>query len=407
MRIITAERIVLAHGVRGGMEMQAQSLRDGLAARGHALTTLTTPHPDGRARDDGATTVIYQSPGDYRRYRPEWWRACYATLEREHRREPFDVLLSQSAGALGYFALARRELGLPVVVVLHGAMVNGLRTALRGAASPIGAYRLARLLLTQLPQHALRWRAARDDVTRWIAVSDEVKADWRREMGVPAERISVISNGIDTARFAPDPAARTATRAALGLPPDAPLLVGVGRIEQSKGFQIAIRALANLRERWPEARLVIAGAGGYQAALEREIGALGLGARVQLLGYRPNAELPALLASADLFVMPSLCHEAFPLTIIEALACGLPALATDVGGIPRAVTHNQTGALLPMGDLPAWTAALDRLLGDPRRLRAMGALARQVAQARFSRERMIVETERVLEDARRARGHRG
>jgi glycosyltransferase involved in cell wall biosynthesis len=97
--------------------------------------------------------------------------------------------------------------------------------------------------------------------------------------------------------------------------------------------------------------------------------------------------------------MPSLCHEAFPLTIIEALACGLPVLATNVGGIPSAVADAQTGLLLPMGDLAAWTAALDQLLRDKRRCRAMGALARQVALARFSRERMVAATEQVLAEA--------
>jgi len=401
MRIVTAERITLAHGVRGGMEMQAQSLRDGLAARGHSLTVLTTPHPDRRAHDDGPATLIYQAPGDYRRYRAAWWRACYATLEREQRRAPFDVLLSQSAGALGYLSRARQALALPSVVVLHGTLTGGLRTTLRGARSLRGLYRLGRLLATQLPQHYLRWRAARDDVAHWIAVSDEVKAGWQRELGLPGERISVIPNGVDTARFAPDVAARSATRAALGIADDAPLLVAVGRLEESKGFQLAVRALANLRTLWPAAQLAIVGEGSYRATLQREIDALGLGERVHVLGYRPNAELPALLTAADIFVMPSLCHEAFPLTIVEALACGLPVLATNVGGIPSAITDEQTGLLLPMGDLVAWTAALDRLLRDERRRRAMGALARQVALARFSREQMVAATEQVLVDVRR------
>src|SRR5439155_18974998 len=136
MRIVTAERITLAHGVGGGMEMQAQSLRAGLAERGHSLTVLTTPLDGAPGREVGAEVVIYQSPGACRRYKPAWWRACYATLAREHRCAPFDVLLSQSGGALGYFSRARRELGLPIVVVLHGTLASGLRTTLRGATSP-------------------------------------------------------------------------------------------------------------------------------------------------------------------------------------------------------------------------------------------------------------------------------
>lgn len=408
MRIVTAERITLAHGVRGGMEIQAASLRAGLVECGHTLMVLTTPHPDRRAVDRApSATVIYQAPGDHRRYRPAWWRACYATLEHEHRRAPFDVLLSQSAGALGYLARARRDLNLPSVVVLHGTLIGGLRTALRDARSLRGLYRLTRLLTMQLPQHALLWRAARDDVAHWIAVSDEVAAGWRRELGVPAERISVIPNGVDVTRFAPDPAARAATRAALGIAAHAPLLIAVGRLEQSKGFQIAVRALAHLRERRPGAHLAIVGEGSYRPRLERAIAARGLQDRVHLLGYRPNAELPALLAAADIFLMPSLCHEAFPMVIVEALASGLPVLATNVGGIPTAIDAGRTGVLLPMGDVAAWCAAIEALLRDERRRRAMGALARQVAVARLSRERMIEATEGVLMEARATRRRAG
>ncbi|HWQ13424.1 MAG TPA: glycosyltransferase family 4 protein, partial [Roseiflexaceae bacterium] len=350
---------------------------------------------------------IYQAPGDYRRYRPSWWRACYATLQREHHRAPFDILLSQSAGALGYLALAHRELDLPSVVVLHGTLAGGLRTALRGARSLRGIYRLGRLLATQLPQHFRLWRAARDVVAHWVAVSDEVASGWRREIGVPAGRISVIPNGIDVIHFAPDPAARAATRAALGIPPGVPVLIAVGRLEQDKGFQIAVRAMASLRERWPAARLIVVGDGAYRTSLEREIATRGLGDRVSTLGYRPNTELPRLLAAADLFLMPSLCHEAFPLTIVEALASGLPVLASDVGGIPSAIDDGRTGRLLPMGAVPAWAAAIDTLLADERRRRAMGALARQVALARFSRERMVAAFEQVLRAAARPRASAG
>jgi glycosyltransferase involved in cell wall biosynthesis len=400
MRIVTAERITLAHGVRGGMEMQAHSLSTGLAERGHTLTVLTTPHPDRRTTDEHESlAVIYQAPGDYRRYTAAWWRACYTTLQREHHRTAFDVLISQSAGALGYILQARRELRLPTVVVLHGTLISGLHTALRNALSLHGMYRLGRLAVAQLPWHFHLWRAARAEVAHWIAVSDEVKASWQRELAVPAEQISVVPNGVDIARFAPDHAARVATRRSLGIDAAAPLLIAVGRLDQSKGFQIAVRALANLRERRPTARLIIVGEGSYRRRLECQIAVCGLQDRVHTLGYRPNTELPALLAAADILLMPSLCHEAFPLTIVEAMASGLPVLATKVGGIRSAVEDGRTGVLLPIGNVPAWTAALDALLGDPPRRRAMGALARQVAGARFDRERMVEATEQVLIEA--------
>jgi glycosyltransferase involved in cell wall biosynthesis len=395
MRIAFLSRIVLEHGVRGGMEQHGATLCAGLAARGHTLLTITTAHPDGlpAAHGPAGDTCFVDAPAG--RYSHAWWAESWAALRAEHARTPFDIVISQSAGAQANIGRARRVLALPTVVILHGTLGSDWRTRWRDIRSARGIYRMARYL-SALPGQAWRWRTVRDDVAAWIAVSGEVASDWRREMGVAADRISVIANGVDLARFAPDPAARAATRAALSIPADEPLLIAVGRIEENKGFQIAVRALARLEDRRPNAHLAIVGEGGYRAQLEREITDRGLGARVHTLGYRPNADLPALLAAADLFLMPSLCHEAFPLTIVEAMGGGLPVLATNVGGVPSAVDAGRTGLLLPMGDVAAWAAALDTMLGDPRRRQAMGALARQVAVARFSRERMVEATERVL-----------
>lgn len=395
MRIAFLSRIVLDHGVRGGMEQHGATLCSCLVARGHDLLTITTAHPDGLKETHGPTgdTLFVNAPAG--RYSRAWWAASWAALRAEHAHAPFDLMISQSAGALANIRHARHALALPTVVILHGTLGSDWRTRRQDLHSARGLYRMARYLGTA-PGQLWRWRTGRGDVAHWIAVSDEVAKDWRREMGISAERISVIPDGVDLTHFAPDPDARRATRAALGIPADAPLLIAVGRAEQNKGFQIAVQALANQKERWPTAHMIVVGEGSYRARLEREVAVRGLQERVHTLGYRPNAELPALLAAADIFLMPSLCHEAFPLTIIEALGAGLPVLATNVGGIPSAVDHGRTGLLLPMGDVPAWTAALDTLLGDARRRRAMGALARQIAVARFSRAHMVEATEQVL-----------
>lgn len=397
MKILMVQRLTLAHGIRGGMETQAAALAHGLAARGNELTILTTPHPDGRTIDSiGGIVTRYQAPGNFRRYDPAWWSASHTWLATHQQTAPFDILVSQGAGALGYLPHLT-TLGLPSVVILHGTLGTELRTRLRDTQSPRGIYRLARFL-RHLPAHTRLWRRAGHTVTRWIAISAQIATNWHREIGVPNQRIATVPNGINTERFAPNQAARIATRAKLGIAENDLLLISIGRLEQNKGVHIAVQALAHLPPHH-RAHLLVIGDGSYRPTLERMITAAGLNTHIQLLGYRPNDELPHYLAAADLFVMPSLCHEGFPLTILEALATGLPVLATHIGGIPDAIDDGRTGHLLPMGDVPAWTAAIAALANDPRRRRAMGILAHTTARTHFSHDRMINATEHVLRAA--------
>lgn len=411
MRLAIAQRLTMAHGIRGGMETQAQSLAAGLVARGHRLEVLTTPHPDGR--EDGIEETVpvrYLAPGTYRGYQQRWWEACYHKLEQMHRSEPLDVLLSQSAGALGYIPRVVADLRLPVVVIVHGSMSGELRTRLRSVASLRGTYRLARQLLV-LPRLFLLWRKAAPMVHRWIVVSHETASDWQRELGIPSERIVVIPNGIDTSRFRPDAEERQATRARLGIPSDAPLLLAVGRLEQEKGFQVAIQALRQVRSRWPGARLLIVGEGNYRRPLEQTAVSLNSqpnagtargntgNSAVIFAGYVPNAQLPDLLAAADVFLMPTLCTEAFPLTVVEAMAAGLPVVASNIGGIPTAIEDGHTGLLVPTGRADALARAVERLIQDEPLRRSLAAAAREAAHSRFSREHMVAATERVLQQA--------
>lgn len=396
MRIAIAQRVTMAHGVRGGMEVQSHILAEGLQQRGHDVVILTTPHPDGRAEGvEGTLPVRYISPGTHRRYDTRWWDACSTTLAHLHEHQPFDVLLSQSAGALGYLAHTAADLRIPAVVVIHGSIQGELRTRWRTCGSPRGFYRLVRHVARQ-PSLFVRWRKVAPMVRRWVVVSHETAREWQQEQAIPPERLTVIPNGIDTRRFVPDAEARRVVRARLGIADTAPVLVAVGRLEKEKGFHKAIQAVQKLCASVPDVRLLIAGDGVYRATLER-MAARTHGA-VSLLGHVPNEELPALLAASDVFVMATIRDEGFPMTIPEAMACGLPVVASRVGGIPSAVADGTTGFLVPMGDVAALTQAIARLLTDTSLLHAMSAAAHNMAVTRLSRDHMVAATEQVLSE---------
>ena len=235
--------------------------------------------------------------------------------------------------------------------------------------------------------------------------------DARRALGIPPARLDVVVSGVDTDLWKPDATQRRWLRQKLGLQPetrgvaeDTPILVAAGRVERGKGFHLAIDSLAALREFEPAPHLVICGAGSAVGWLRERAAAAGVSHRVHFAGFVEPPLLARTFQGADALLMPSMAHEALPLTLLQALATGLPAIASDVGGIPTAVQHGENGLLLPLGDVEALASAVRALLADPERRQQMSAGARPRAVARFSLARMVGEIENILR--RRMSGER-
>jgi glycosyltransferase involved in cell wall biosynthesis len=196
-------------------------------------------------------------------------------------------------------------------------------------------------------------------------------------------KCEVVPYGIDLELFAKttereEEAARI--RARYG---NAPLLVGVGRLIYYKGFEFAIRALARV----PGAHLLLIGGGPLKADLERLARELGVGERVHLLGEMQNSEIPPYYFASDLYLLPSIARsEAFGIVQIEAMACGLPVLNTDLpSGVPFVSRHGESGLTVPPSDAPALANAIEALLADPARRAEMGRAARARAERDFSK----------------------
>jgi phosphatidyl-myo-inositol dimannoside synthase len=205
--------------------------------------------------------------------------------------------------------------------------------------------------------------------------------------GYPAERSRVIPYGVDVAAFSPDPARRSLWRQRLGIPMDAPLLLGVGRMATKKGFQVLIEILPALLGEHPELRVVLAGGGDlletFRQATREWSG------RVFLPGSVLRDTLPDLYRAADVFVLPAV-HDAqgnvdgLPNVILEAMASGLPVVASGISGIPLAVEDGRTGRLVPERDGPALLAAVWALLEDPEAARRMGERGRSKAESELT-----------------------
>lgn len=216
-------------------------------------------------------------------------------------------------------------------------------------------------------------------VERVLTVSEDNRGHLARLHGVDPARVRVVHIGI------PDPgsSASTAFPVETGVPPGTFVALAVGALEERKGHRFAIDAISRLRS---NAHLAIAGAGEERSRLAARAAAGGIEERVHLLGHR--RDVPALLAAAGCLVLSSTL-EATPYVVVEAMAAGVPVVASDVYGLPELVEDGKTGILVPPGDPSALAAAIDALATDPERRGCMGAAARRRYEERFTLERHV------------------
>lgn len=228
---------------------------------------------------------------------------------------------------------------------------------------------------------AVEWLGGRmTDV--YLTVSAEDAADARR-LGIFAAPVAV-GNGRDPARFRPDPAARARIRAEFGIPEDRVVVVIVSRLVRDKGY---VELLAAMRQ--VDAELWVVGERLSSDRGEDLEPHFAVAPRLRRLGYRDD--VPALLAAADIFVLPSY-FEALPMSVIEAMLTGLPVVATNVRGPREQVIDGQTGALVALFDIPALAAALQRLATSASLRASQGAAGRQRALLRYDEARVVAQT---------------
>jgi len=244
-------------------------------------------------------------------------------------------------------------------------------------------------LLGNDPRRALLRRVSRPAVTHYVAVSRHI-ADWLMAAdGIPGPDLSQIYNGVDTNRFAPG---RSAAPPLFPAPAGEPLLVvgSVSRLEPVKDPCTLARAFVELVRRQPESRqrlrLAIIGDGALRPEVETILGAGGCRELSLVTGWRDD--IPELLRQLDVFVLPSL-NEGISNTILEAMATGLPVVATAVGGNGELVVEGENGTLLAPGDANALAAALERYVADPLLRARQARAARQRALEVFGMDVML------------------
>jgi L-malate glycosyltransferase len=227
-----------------------------------------------------------------------------------------------------------------------------------------------------------------------LAVSQGVKDYLVKKIGLNPGKIRVVPNGVDIATIdAARPGAEV--RRELGLPQGVPIIGLVGRLDHwGKGHKELFEAMAGLKERYPIHALIIGG-GRRRKEVRALAASLGLADIVHFLGHR--RDVPDLLNAMDIFILPSY-SEGVSLALLEAMAAGLPVIASEVGGNPEVVTDGETGLIIPSRDAGALAQALERLLTDPAWGKAMGENARSHVVANYSLERLGREINGIYDE---------
>lgn len=225
---------------------------------------------------------------------------------------------------------------------------------------------------------------------RTIVVSEKVRETEIRQTNLPSEKVLTINNGIDIRNFQIlHPALREDIRRDLGIPDNSVVIGSVGRLQKVKGYSKLLSAMQIVNKSYPEVYLVIVGEGDQRKALEQQALLQGLTKNVVFTGLR--LDIPKVLMAFDMFALASET-EGFPNAILEAMAAGLPVVATDVGGVPELILDKQTGFLVKSGDIRALAQALTSLINDPHlRHQLAKAGQRRIAQ-HFTIDQTIQKT---------------
>lgn len=362
----------------GGLERIVLDLARRGTTRGHTVSALCLERTGtlaGELQSAGiAVTALRKAPG----ITPELVDA----IERHLEVTKPDVIHTHQVGPLWYIGRAAARLGIPVIHTEH----------IDNVAKASGPWNKLKCRLL--------WRRAAKFADRFCCVSQDIADSVGLWGTVPRAKLAVVLNGIDADRFA-DRAEALGLRRSLGISDGERVIGSVGRLHEVKRQDLLIGAVADLRARSANVRLLLIGDGPEMENLTRLAETLGIRSAVVFAGYQsqPQRYLPCM----DLFALTSRL-EGLPLALLEAWAAGLPVVSSDVGGIPKVVDHGVNGLLFRNGDSKGLSWSLETLLADPALAEALGRAGRDTVLRSYTLDRMAEQYERHYREAIAARG---
>jgi glycosyltransferase involved in cell wall biosynthesis len=376
---------VIANLDIGGAQEVVRTLSEGLVESG--CPTVVCSFRDGPLRAQIEQLGIPVEVLPQRRYSilafPFYVREMFAirqALVRLVQKYEIDVIQTHLLRSLD-FLVATLRFGAQRPLIFW--TVHNFNFALRPEQLP----RFRWLAGAKQAAHSWLYRRMARWANGFIAISNDVETAIVKTIGPVQDRIAIISNGVDMRRYQSS-TDRFATRHALGFTEDDILYTVVGTLKEQKGHRYLIEAVAPLIARTPRLHILIVGDGELRGSLEAQVRAAGIEANIHFLGNR--SDVAALLAASNVFVLPSL-WEGLPMALIEAMASGLPVIATLVSGSQQVVEQGRSGILVSPGEVTPLRQAMEDLLADPERARLLGKAAQRRIEEAYSARRQAEE----------------
>lgn len=329
----------------GGAEVFTQEVAEYVATRVGEADVITIHADKSLSKFELINNVtvhrICVSRNRYLYFFEGFFRLLWQVLKL-NRAKNYDLIHSVQDGIFSYVGTcAKRLTGRPHLITIQGGNISaGFKNDLSGK------------ILCKLQKWSFK------NADRVHVISQRLAQESKR---LGAKDIAVIPNGIDSRLFKPMDKGKL--RRKYGLSPKEKIVITVARLNPIKGVDCLIRATGLLIENISALRLIVIGDGKQRMELERLIGQLNLNNKVQLLGFVPHEQILEYLNMADVFVLPSR-HEGLGIALIEAMACGIPVIGSNVDGIVDIIEHEKNGILFPVNDEKALAKAVDRLLQD-------------------------------------------
>ncbi|KAJ4771023.1 D-inositol 3-phosphate glycosyltransferase [Rhynchospora pubera] len=375
----------------GGMERHALTLHSALAARGHRVHVFTSPPPP-----DSTSLSTQSETGPHLHFLdgpPGQWRCdeAWTLYETESENDPFDVIHSESVAVFHRWARDVPNL----VVSWHGISLEALHSGIYQDLTRGPGEKMAPAFNKSLAQSIYK---VLDEIrffrnyAHHVAISDSTGEMLRDVYQLPNRRVHVILNGVDQEQFGPDYELGRTFRDDIGLPKSAELVIGVsGRLVKDKGHPLLFEAFSKLALRHPNVFLIVAGSGPWAQRYAD------LGRNAKVLGAVPPTRLKAFYNSLDVFVDPTLRPQGLDLTLMEAMQCGKPVLATRFPSIKGSIVVDDEFGFMFSPNADSLLEQLEVVVAEGvTRLAERGRACREYAKRMFTAQKMALAYERLF-----------
>ncbi len=365
----------------GGYGVYISYLVKGLRGKGHEVHTLTGPPPKGSPLSQDPDSHIV-STGSSEAFRfVNFELRINHSLQQLQRLEEYDLIQYNLPTYLGIPPF--HSASLPLLITAHGCIGAMIRDFLHYRPSGMDLADLIYLGTGPMIPQMERWAFTQAD--QIVAVCAWVRRALLGLYKVPEEKVTVIHNGIDTEHFHPIRSARKKVAHLLGTEnSERPLILFMARIMGAKDPATLAHAIPLVLKSHPNALFLFRGEGitlhNYMRSLLQKVAPK---SSYKFIGYLERDEIPALYSAASAYVLPSI-HEPFAYTLLEALACGSPTVASAVGGIPELITNGKNGLLVEPRNPAMLAEAISEVLDDERLARQLGRTAREVMETSFN-----------------------